>query len=229
MTAVVETLIMAGVLHLPDYQLKVFPHLKTSCFESEEIAVSFDLVKSYYDKFESLPTKESLEVELENRIGLTEELNQNVSALITKLYSEPVILGMQKQNIDWMLKTTETHVVNRACHDAVVEAFQIVTGVDKKRTKDCIPDLLKEAVSISFDTEIGHDYIEDFMKRYEFYHDVQERIPFALSMLNHVTSGGICRKAICIPVGGVGSGKSQFMCDWASFLLTEGGSFGNLY
>lgn len=221
-SVVTEKLILAGILHVPEFQSKVYPHLKKELFETDEVGQTFDLIKKYYDKFESLPTKESLEVELENHKGLTEEGFQNVCSLLTHIYSEPVVLGIRKQNMDWMLKTSEKHLLQRSCFNAVIEAFNVVDGKDKKRSLESLPDLLKEAVNVSFDTEIGHDYIEDFMKRYEFYHDVQERIPFSLSMMNHVTGGGGVRRAIYIPAASTGVGKSLFLTDWASYLLTEG-------
>lgn len=222
MSSGTETLILSGIIHIPDYQVKVLPYIKPDVFESNDAATLFKLSKDFYDKYNKVPTKEVLEIELEKTIGLPEVTFQETKKLIEKVFTDQVQTGIKKQNIEWLVNTTEKYVVTRACELAVLDAYSIVSGENKKATLESIPELLKEAVSISFDTDIGHDYMEDWDKRYEFYHDVQTRIPFSLTMLNHVTKGGVPRKSLIVPVAPTGVGKSLFLTDWASYLLTEG-------
>jgi len=222
MSSSTETLILSGLLHVPDYQIKVLPYIKNDVFESADASTIFKMSKDFFDQYNRIPTKEALEIELEKANGLPELTYKESQKLIDKLFSDSVQSGIKRQNIDWMINTTEKYVVNRACELAVLDAYSIVSGENKKQTLESIPDMLKEAVSISFDTDIGHDYMEDFEKRYDFYHDVQSRIPFGLTMLNHITKGGVPRKSLIVPVAPTGVGKSLFLTDWTSYLLTEG-------
>ena len=217
-----ETLIISGLLHNPDFQHKVLPHLKAEYFETESCGVIYSLVKEYNDKYEAFPTQEILEVSLENSNGLAEPIYQSAKNMIENLYTEKVINGIQNQNLDWMITTAETHIRNRACYLAVVDSYGIVSGTDTKRSIDAIPDMLKEATGICFNNDLGHDYIDDFKDRYDFYHNEENKIPFALTMLNHVTNGGIPRKTLVVPVAPPGGGKSIFLTDYASFLLMAG-------
>lgn len=222
MSSGLETLIISGIFHVQDYQVKVLPYIKKEIFEGQDAATLFEITRTYFDKYNKAPTKDILEIELEKRNGIPESTFQAAKKMLDKVYTEQVIKGIKQQNIEWMLNTTEKYVVDRSCFNAVVSAYDVVTGENKKISRDSIPDLLKEALSISFDTNIGHDYIDDFESRYDFYHNVQQRIPFALSMLNHVTKGGVPRKTLVTPVAPTGVGKSMFLTDWAAYLLTEG-------
>lgn len=222
MSSGLETLIISGILHVPDYQVKVFPYIKKDIFAEQDAATIFDLSKKYFDKYNKIPTHDALDIELQNTKGLSEKTFQDTKKLIDKVYSDPVVKGVKNQDLSWMINTTENYVVNRACQNAVYEAHAIVTGENKKIKREAIPDILKEAISISFDTDIGHDYIDDSMKRYDFYHNVQSRIPFPLTMLNHVTKGGCPRKSMVVPVAPTGVGKSLFLTDWSAYLLSEG-------
>ena len=212
----IETLIISGILHVPDYQTKVFPYIKADIFEEQSVSTLFNLTKSYYDQYSSLS------IELDNTTGLSELVFQETKKLIAKVHTDSVVTGTKGQDLDWMVDTTEKYVINRSCYLAVLDAHAIVTGENKNVKIDAIPDLLKEAVNISFDTEIGHDYMEDFEKRYDFYHNVLQRIPFSLSMLNHITKGGVPRKTLTVPVAPTGVGKSVFMTDWSAYLLEAG-------
>lgn len=218
----IETLIISGILHVPDYQTKVFPYIKADIFEEQSVSTLFNLTKSYYDQYSKLPTQDSLSIELDNTTGLSELVFQETKKLIAKVHTDSVVTGTKGQDLDWMVDTTEKYVINRSCYLAVLDAHAIVTGENKNVKIDAIPDLLKEAVNISFDTEIGHDYMEDFEKRYDFYHNVLQRIPFSLSMLNHITKGGVPRKTLTVPVAPTGVGKSVFMTDWSAYLLEAG-------
>lgn len=222
MSSGTETLILSGIFHIPDYQIKVLPYIKPDIFENNDAITLFKLSKEFFDKYNKIPTKEALEIELEKSSGISEIVFQDTKKLLDKVFSDQVETGVKKQNLDWLINTTEKYVVNRSCELAVLDAYSIVSGENKKLTLEAIPDLLKEAVSISFDTDIGHDYMDDWDKRYEFYHDIQTRIPFSLTMLNHITKGGVPRKSLIVPVAPTGVGKSLFLTDWSSYLLTEG-------
>lgn len=218
----IETLIIGGLLHLPEYQGKVLPYVKHEYFTEKSTEEVFKLIQEYNNTYNKLPTLETLEIELDNKIGLTEKQYQESKELISKLYSEKFINGIKAQDSDWILNTSENYIVDRACELAVYESHSIISGENKKLKRDAIPEILNSALSISFDTEIGHSYLDDIEKRYEFYHSKVQRIPFYLSMLDFITKGGCPRKTLTVPVAPTGVGKSVFMTNWAAELIQNG-------
>lgn len=218
----VETLIIGGILHLPEYQGKVLPYVKSDYFTEKSSEEVFKLISEYNNNYNKLPTLESLEIELEKKVGLTEKQYQESKELIQKVFSEKFITGIKAQDQDWMLNTSENYIVDRACELAVYESHSIISGENKKLKRDAIPEILNNALSISFDTEIGHSYLDDIEKRYEFYHSKVQRIPFYLSMLDFITKGGCPRKTLTVPVAPTGVGKSVFMTNWAAELIQNG-------
>lgn len=218
----IETLIIGGLLHLPEYQGKVLPYIKHEYFTEKSTEEVFKLIQEYNNTYNKLPTLETLEIELDNKIGLTEKQYQESKELISKLYSEKFINGIKAQDSDWILNTSENYIVDRACELAVYESHSIISGENKKLKRDAIPEILNSALSISFDTEIGHSYLDDIEKRYEFYHSKVQRIPFYLSMLDFITKGGCPRKTLTVPVAPTGVGKSVFMTNWAAELIQNG-------
>lgn len=222
MSAGLETLILSGLIHVPDYQIKVLPHLSSELFEQRESSIIYEQIRKFYEMYDKVPTYDVLDIEIEGTKGINEEAYQKSKELIKKIYSPKLEAEIKKQDLDWMLKKSEKYVKERSATLAVLNAYNILSGENKKATLESIPDLLQKAVNISFDNDVGHDYINDCEKRFEFYHDVTARIPFQLTMFNHITKGGIPKKTLVVPVASTGVGKSLFMTDWAAYLLSEG-------
>ncbi len=233
MSEATEFMIILSTLHVPEFNFKVFPHLASELFEYNSFKSIFEVIRDYKNKFKDVPQIEAIKIDLETKKGMEETAYQEAVEYIDKLYAEKAIESIKKQNIEWLLSTTEKYLKDRACYNAIMESIGILDGENKKLTRDAIPDILKQAVSISFDnaieavsitfdTSAGHDYFEDMEKRYDYYHKVEKRIPFKLSMLNHVTEGGVPVASLVVPCASTGVGKSIFLCDEATFLIKEG-------
>tara|TARA_Y100001972_G_scaffold128373_1_gene188813 strand:- start:1783 stop:3042 length:1260 start_codon:yes stop_codon:yes gene_type:complete len=167
------------------------------------------------DKYKKIPTKISLEIEVEQRKDLTENEHSKIVEIIKTLDSTNV-------DMDWLLDTTEKFCKDKAIYNAIVDGISIIDGKDKKRTPDSIPSILTDALAVSFDNAVGHDYLLDSDSRFEFYHKVEERIPFDLEFFNKITKGGLPTKTLNIALAGTGVGKSLFMCHMAANSLSQG-------
>lgn len=222
MSSGLETLILSGLIHIPDYQIKVLPHLTKDIFEQQDTSVIFEQIRKFYEVFDKIPTYDVLDIEIDGVKGISEDSYQSAKELIKKLFSTKLETEIKKQDLEWMLSKSEKYVKERSATIAVLNAYNILSGENKKATLESIPDLLQKAVNITFDNDVGHDYINDCDKRFDFYHDVTTRIPFHLTMFNHITKGGIPKKTLVVPVASTGVGKSLFMTDWAAYLLSEG-------
>ena len=165
------------------------------------------------DEYNALPSKEALHIEIEKRSDLNEETWKNTQEALSSLAAEDV-------DERWLVNVTERYCKDRAIHLAVLEGIHIINGDDKTRNADSLPDLLSNALSVSFDSSVGHDYIYDATDRYEFYHKKEERIPFDLSFFNEITNGGLPNKTLNICLAGTGVGKSLFMCHHAASCLS---------
>jgi len=128
----------------------------------------------------------------------------------------------QEVNEDWLMENTEKWCQDRAIHLAIMESINIIDGKHKELTKNALPDILSSALGVSFDRNVGHDYIDGFQSRYDFYHREEDRIPFDLEYFNKITKGGLPRKTLNIALAGTGVGKSLFMCHCAANSLMEG-------
>lgn len=218
----IEQLIVASILNVPDYRSKVYPHIRPELFISGCAPTIVELIKKFNDEYKSFPPKDSLLVELDNKSGLSEEAYNDAKEAIKILYSDEMIKACNQVDKEWLLDKSESYLKTNSCHLAVMESLSILDGENKKLTPEAIPDILKNALSITFDNNVGHDYIDDADARFEFYHKLEKRIPFKLKSLNDVTQGGIPRKSLIVPVAPTGVGKSLFMTDWSSWLLTQG-------
>ena len=165
------------------------------------------------DEYNALPSKETLHIE--KRSDLNEETWKNTQEALSSLAAEDV-------DERWLVNVTERYCKDRAIHLAVLEGIHIINGDDKTRNADSLPDLLSNALSVSFDSSVGHDYIDDASDRFEFYHTKEERIPFDLSFFNEITNGGLPNKTLNICLAGTGVGKSLFMCHQAANILMQG-------
>lgn len=218
----IELLIAAGITHLPDFRSKVVPHFKPELIENESARRLIQTFVEFHDKYKTTPTKEAMSVELSNRKDLSDDSFKSTSDLLDTVYSEKIQDGITKQSLSWMLTETERHLTNRACYNTIMESLSIIEGENKKLAIDAIPDLFKQAISISFDTNVGHDYIEDSEERFNFYHMKEDIIPFHLSMLNKATGGGMRSKSLIVPIAPTGVGKSLFLTSEAAHQLMRG-------
>lgn len=218
----IEFMILSSLVHDDDYATKVFPFIKKDHFESENAKIVFDLLQQYKEKYGGVPTKEAIAVDLHSKKGIPQSLFEDVEHDTVCLYADDVPEIVSKQNHEWLLSKTEKYLVDRACYNAVMQSMSIIDGEDKTKTIDTIPEIFKEALTISFDTDIGHDFAEDYLKRYEFYHKKESRIKFSLSMLNKITGDGMPRQSLMIPVAGTGVGKSMFLTNEAAHFMMEG-------
>lgn len=206
--------VFANLIENEDYARKVIPYLKSEYFQSRTDRALHDLIYKFVDKYNKFPTKAALLVELDGLHGYTDDEVKIIGSTIKNL---------DPGNVDynWLLDQTEKFCQDRAVFNAITKAIQIFDGKGGDG-KGQIPQLLSDALAVSFDTNIGHDFIDDALSRFEFYHDVVERIPFDLDALNKITKGGLPRKTLNIALAGTGVGKSLFMCHCAAGHLAAG-------
>ena len=211
----IENTILNSLFFNEDFVRKAIPFIKPHYFSKRDERLLFIEVDKFVQKYNNLPTKETILIELNNRKDLNEEEYKNVKDLVNSITKEDT-------DLQWLLDTTEKFCKDRAVHNAVLDGIKILDGKDKTRTPEALPSLLGEALAVSFDKHVGHDYIEDAQARFEWYHTKEKRYPFDLSYFNRITKGGIPSKTLNIALAGTGVGKSLFMCHAASAFLTQG-------
>jgi replicative DNA helicase len=211
----IEQKILANLIYDEQYCRKVIPFIKKEYFADRKEAIVADEIVSFFTKYNKPATKEVLSIEVSNRKDINDKEMSELGDYINTLSQEPV-------NEDWMLENTEKFCKDRAVYNGVLKAIGIIDGKDKVYTKDSIPSILSDALAVSFDNHIGHDYIDDHNSRFDFYHRVEEKIPFDLEMFNKITKGGLSKKTLNIALAGTGVGKSLFMCHMSAGCLTQG-------
>ena len=211
----IEYTILRNLIFNEDYTRKVLPFVNEIFFPKREEQILFQEINTFVLKYKNLPSKESILIELGNRKDINEEENRIVKELINSLNPEEI-------DQQWLLDTTEKFCKDRAVHNAVLDGIKILDGKDKKRTQEAIPSILADALAVSFDKHIGHDYIEDADDRFKFYHTKEKKYQFDLSYFNRITKGGVPSKTLNIALAGTGVGKSLFMCHCASAYLAQG-------
>jgi len=215
MTERIEETILRNLIYNEQYYRKVVPFIKADYFQEYHEKIVFEEIADFAAKYDKVPTKEVLTINLQNRGDLTEETFKDSVQGINSLSDEWV-------DYDWLLDATEKWCQDRAIYLALMQSIKIADGGDKKFTKGAIPSILQDALAVSFDEHIGHDYIEQSSDRYEFYHRKEEKIPFDLEKFNFITKGGLPNKTLNIALAGTGVGKSLFMCHMAGSALTQG-------
>jgi len=211
----IETKILANLIHDEQYCRKVIPFIKKDYFADRKEAIVAQEIVSFFTKYNKPLSKEILSIEVSNRKDLNDKELVELTDYIGTLSEEPV-------NEDWMLEHTEKFCKDRAVYNAILSSIKIIDGNDKVHTKDAIPTILSDALAVSFDNHIGHDYLDDHAERYDFYHRVEEKIPFDLEMFNKITKGGLSKKTLNIALAGTGVGKSLFMCHVGAGCLVQG-------
>ena len=211
----IEQTIIRNVICNEEYMRKVLPFLKVEYFQDIH-KLLFKEIGIYVSKYNKLPTMESFKIEIDQSDKFNEQQYSQAMDVLPELFNRDVV------DDKWLLDTTEKWCQDRAVYNAVMESITIIDGKHKKLTKNAIPEVLQDALAVSFDTNIGHDYIEDVESRYDFYHMQEERIEFDLEYFNRITKGGIPNKTLNIALAGTGVGKSLFMCHVAASALTQG-------
>jgi archaellum biogenesis ATPase FlaH len=211
----IETKILSNLIYDEKYARKVIPFIKETYFELPFEKVIFQEIHKFIMRYDDIPTKSVLNIEVENRKDISDDMFQSSLQLVTELKEEKV-------DEQWLLDTTEKWCKDRAIYLALLDSVKIADGKDKTRSKDSIPSILSDALAVSFDDHIGHDYISDSDLRYDFYHKKEDKIPFDIELLNKITKGGIPNKTLNIALAGTGVGKSLFMCHVASSVLLQG-------
>ena len=211
----IERTTLSNLVSNEEYCRKVLPFIKSDYFDVKEERVVFEEIESFVDKYKRMPTKTSLEIEIESRKDLTQDQHTKIVEIIQTLDSTDV-------DMEWLVDTTEKFCKDKAIYNAIVEGISIIDGKDKNRGADAIPSILTDALAVSFDNAVGHDYFDDADKRFDFYHRVEERVPFDLEFFNTITKGGLPNKTLNIALAGTGVGKSLFMCHMAASCISQG-------
>jgi len=212
----IENAIFGNLVYNEEYARKCIPFLKEEYFAPQDQKALFRLIKGYVDKYNAFPTKEVMAIDLANTEGISEDTFKSCKELINGLTHE------KSTKVDWLLDQTEKFCQDKAIYNAIMASIGILDDSSGKTSKGAIPQILTDALAVSFDTHIGHDFLEDAESRYEFYHTKEERIPFDLDFFNKITQGGLPKKTLNIALAGTGVGKSLFMCHCAAANLLKG-------
>ena len=211
----VETLILKNLLLTEEYPRKVLPFIKQEYFEDRTDQVLFDITHKYFVKYSAVPSVEALTIEVGKISTLSDDQFKQITQTLESFDTETT-------ELDWLIDTTEKWCQDRAIYLALMESIKIADGNDQKKSPDAIPSILSDALGVSFDNHIGHDYIDDYEERYDSYHRVETKVPFDLDFFNKITKGGLPSKTLNIALAGTGVGKSLFMCHVASSVLLQG-------
>jgi replicative DNA helicase len=211
----VEILILRNLLYNEEYLRKVIPFIKPDYFEDPVQKIVFEEVSNFVQEYNQPATKEVLCIETEKRNDISDDSFKKVTQLISYLDEVP-------SDFDWLCDTTEKWCRDRAIYLALMESIALTDGTNKEKDRDAIPSILSDALAVSFDTHVGHDYLLDYEARYESYHRKEDKIEFDMEYFNKITKGGLPNKTLNIALAGTGVGKSLFMCHVAASALLNG-------
>ena len=211
----IENQIFSNLIINENYARKVMPFLVADYFTERTDRILFEEFEKFFIKYGKVPSKDVLKIEVSNRTDVTEEQVKHVSSSLDDFSGEST-------NEDWLVESTEKFCKDKAVYNAIIKSIKIIDGKDKNHNQDAIVSLLSDALAVSFDSHVGHDYIENADDRYDFYHRVEEKIPFDIDLLNKITNGGLSKKTLNIILAGTGVGKSLAMCHFASSFLMQG-------
>jgi len=210
-----EHLILNNLLHDEDYARRTLPYLKSEYFQDVNERVIYEEIDKFINKYNALPSREALTIEIDKRSNLNDNQFADIAKYVNSLESN------EQDDRDWLINTTEQFCQEKAIYNAIMDSIQIIDG-DGKRDRGAIPGILSDALAVSFDPNVGHDFFDNSDARFDFYHRVEERIPFDLEYLNKITKGGVPKKSLNIILAGTGVGKSLAMCHMASANLLDG-------
>ena len=215
MALTIEQTILKNLIQNDEFIRKTLPFIKEEFFQERQEQFIFREIKEYFMKYSASPTSEALLITIDEKDNIDSQLMGDISNLL-KIVGDDT----EKTPYDWLLDTSEEWCKDRAIYNGVMDSIEIIR--DESRSKGDIPEILKDALSTSFDSNIGHDFLEDYESRFDFYHTEEEKIPFDLEMMNKITKGGLPNKSLNICMSGTGVGKSLFMCHMASSCLLQG-------
>jgi archaellum biogenesis ATPase FlaH len=210
-----ETTILRNLIQDESFMRKTIPHLKSKYFDGAHKVV-FDGVVDFVNKYEKVPNEEALSIEMKQKSDIPGDLVPETFSIIGDLASKT-----DEVDGDWLLQKTEKWCQDRSIFLAIMDSINIIDGKHESLTKNALPELLSEALSITFDTNVGHDYIDNANERYDFYHRTEEHLPFDLEMFNTITKGGLVNKSLNVALAGTGVGKSLFMCHVSAAALSQ--------
>ena len=211
----IENTIISSLFFNEDYTRKVLPFIKEEYFGNRVEQLLYGEIFKFVEKYNNLPTKDAMLIELGQRKDINEEELNHLKDYVNQIEDK-------ESDIKWLTETTEKFCKDRAVHNAVLSGIKILDGKDKKQTAEAIPHILSDALAVSFDKSVGHDYIEDADDRFKWYHTKEKRYQFDLDYMNRITKGGVPSKTLNIALAGTGVGKSLFMCHLASSYLLQG-------
>ena len=211
----IETTVLRNLIYNEEFSRKVIPFIQPDYFEQRSEKIIFEEITKFIVKYGSAITIEALNIETDNRTDLTEAEVKEVRDINNSLEDKPA-------DYQWLMDTTEKWCRDRAIYLALMESIALADGQDDAKGRDAIPTILSDALAVSFDNHVGHDYLEDYEERYELYHKKEDKIEFDLEFFNKITKGGIPNKTLNIALAGTGVGKSLFMCHVASSVLLQG-------
>ena len=214
MTERIERTALRNLIHNEEYSRKVLPFIKEDYFSDRLEKLLFKEIYKFITKFNALPTKEALSIEINDSKSITEDEYSKITDIIAALNPEKI-------NLEWLVETTEKFCKDRAIHNAILGGIQILDGKDKEHTPEYLPEMLSDALSVSFNQKVGHDYLEESKERFDFYKKKEERLELDLDFFNKITRGGIPSKTLNICLAGTGVGKTMFMTHIASSILLQ--------
>ena len=216
MIETIENTIIKNLISNEEYMRKVLPFLKPDYFDNTHEKIIFEEVTKFIVAYDKSPTSEILSIECEKRKDINDDAYKEILTYLKDLET------LEESIDDWLIDTTEKWCKERAIYLALVESISIADGHDIKKGVDAIPAILSDALAVGFDNHVGHDYLEDYSERFDFYHRKEDRIQFDLDFFNRITKGGLPNKTLNIALAGTGVGKSLFMCHVASSVLLQG-------
>jgi len=211
-----ETVILKNLVLNEDYARKVVPFLQEEYFHDKAEKTVFNIVSKFILKYNNIPTKDAVHISLENDTALSEVEFKKCVSISDEMYKQ----GEMSDTI-WLVENTEKFCKEKAIYNGIMESIGIIEGKDKEKTQNAIPEIMSKALSVSFDTRVGHDFLEDVDERYEYYHRVEEKVPFDLEMFNVITRGGVRKKTLNVVMAASGVGKSAFLCHHAAACLAQ--------
>jgi replicative DNA helicase len=213
----IDQLILKNLIRNEEYTRKVLPFIKDEYFLSDDSKVLFQTIREFIVKYNTQPTYDALIVEINSKQGLHDE-----TVKMVKQHLDTFIASQEDTNLDWLTNSTEQFCQEKAIYHAIMKSIDIMNNNKTQQSKGAIPQLLSDALAVSFDPNIGHDYLQDFDQRFEYYHRIEEKIPFDLEFFNKITRNGFSKKTLNIALAGTGVGKSLFMCHVAASALGIG-------
>ena len=212
----IESTILRNLLYNEDYARKVVPFIEPEYFHDRTERMVYDEVFNHLENYNTLPTKEVIAISVSQSNEITDEEHKNVTEYVDGLDEDEPI------DVEWLTDETERFCKDKSLYNAIMESIKIYDDKSKDKTVESIPELVGKALSISFDPNVGHDYIDDSDERFEYYRRKEDKIPFDLELMNKITKGGLSKKSLNIVMAGTGVGKSLFMCHMAASNLTDG-------